>query len=248
MTQDLSNTENKNVGQFGSPHLGRGHEEPSDQEDLEIPRAKLIQPTSEEATTENKEDRIELGLIVNSLTKEHLPEVFVPIFKFTNFLCWNPRKKEDPNFDPAYDPGALIFSTDNPNDPRVIEGKEFGPNGEAPKVTKYLNFFSYFPGNDMPIIVSFAKTSRNAGKRLNTLSQFKAGDMFAYQYKLISKQADRDGTKYYVLEVSAAGKTPEEHFKVAEGYYESFRGRQIKVHQEDDSAPKKESQPVEFEE
>ena len=216
-----------------SKTLGRGHEEPIESKDLEIPRGKLIQSVSEEAIAENKDERIEVGLIVNSISKEVLPTEFIPIFKFSNWIRWNPRKKDDPNFDAAFDSGALIWTCNDPNDPRVIENKDFGPNGEAPVATKYLNFFSFFPGHSMPIIVSFKKTSFKAGQRLLTLSRFSGGDMFSRKYKLTSKIKEVDGTKFFVFDVTLAGKPTEEEFKMAESWYNNFKDKAIKVHEEE---------------
>ena len=216
-----------------SQTLGRGHEEQIDPKDMEIPRGKLIQSTSEEATAENKNERIEVGLIINSISKETLPVEFIPIFKFSNWIRWNPRKKDDPNFDAAFDPGALIWTCNDPNDPRVIENKDFGPAGEAPVATKYLNFFSYFPGHGMPIIVSFKKTSFRAGQRLLTLSRFSGGDMFSRKYRLTSKIKEANGTKFFVLDVTMAGKPSEQEFKIAESWYNNFKDKAIKVHEEE---------------
>lgn len=212
----------------------RGHEENVELDDIEIPRAKLIQPTSEEATSDKAEDRIAIGLVVNNITKERLPDVFIPIFRFKNYIQWNPRKKDDPNFDPAFDPGSLIFSTTDSSDQRVIDGTKFGPNGEAPKVTKYLNFFSYFPGQTMPVVLSFSKTSFAAGKKLNTLTQFTGGDMFSNKYRLKTVQRESNGTKFFVFEVAPAGKASDEEFKIAESLWKDFRSKNIKVKHEDD--------------
>lgn len=226
------NEPNGSLSDISGSKPGRGHEEATDMEDIEIPRAKLIQSTSDEATTDNKDEKVDPGLIINSLTKEKLPASFIPIFKFTNYIRWNPRKKTDPNFDPAYDPGAMIFTTMDPNDPRVIKGKEFGPNNEPPAVTKYINFFTYFPGCNMPLILSFAKTSFAAGKRLNGLTQFMGGDMFSFKYKLKSVRRESDGTAFYVFDVAPDGKATQDEFTVAEKWYESFRGKNIKVHEQ----------------
>ncbi|QGH73042.1 MAG: hypothetical protein [Siphoviridae sp. ctCJE6] len=211
---------------------GRGHEEPMAQGDIEIPRAKLVQPTSDEATLKNSEERVELGKIINSITKEVLPELFIPVFRYVNWIRWNPRNKKDQNFDPAFDPGALIFETKNANDPRVLEGEKFGPNGEPPAVTKYLNFFSYFPGHSMPVVVSFAKTSFAAGQRLNSLTLFNGGDMFSMQYKLRSVEREAEGTKFFVYDVAPGGKPSKKDFDMAENFWSTFRGKTIKAHQD----------------
>lgn len=210
--------------------LGRGHEESSDMEDMEIPRAKLIQPTSGEVTEEDESQRRKPGIIINSITKEELGNIFIPIFKSTNFIRWNPRKKDDPNFDFAYEPGELIFSTSDRNDPRVLSGTKFGENGEAPRVTKYLNFLCFFTGQNYPLVLSFAKKSFKAGSRLNTMTKISGGDMFSSKYKISIKAEENAGTKYYVLDVSPSGKTSDEEYRICEIWWKEFRGKNIKVH------------------
>lgn len=214
--------------------LGRGHEEPSDMEDIELPRAKLVQFTSEEAQAENKADRKDPGSMINSITKDTLDLSFVPIFKFTTFTKWNARKKDDPNYDETFEPGAMIFTTTDNRDPRVVEGTRFGPNGEPPPVTKYLNFLCLFTGSSMPLVLSFSKTSFSAGKRLNALTQFSGGDMFSKKYKLSVSIKENAGTKYYVLDVTPGGVPTDTEFKTCEKWYQDFRGKSLKVHTEAD--------------
>lgn len=205
-------------------HLGRGHEEPSDMEDIEIPRATLVQYSSEMAQSSNASERIDPGTVINNITRKPLGEIFIPIFKFINYIRWNPRKKDDPNFDFAFDPGELIFLTNDPTDPRVVDGKHFGPNGELPKVTKYLNFLSYFPGHEYPLILSFSKTSLGSGKKLNSMTLFEGGDMFEHKYKLSVIQKDNAGTKYFLFDVTPLGKVSPDEFVKAESWYKLYRG------------------------
>lgn len=220
----------------GAPKLGRGHEEQTDMEDMEMPRAKLIQFTSEEAQAEDKTQRKDPGTIVNSITKEELGNVFIPIFNNVSFVQWNPRKKDDPNYDPAFEPGEMVFSTTDRRDARVVDGIKFGPNGEPPKITKYMNFLCFFPGQNYPLVMSFAKTSAKAGARLNTLTKVAGGDMFAFKYKLIVTMRENAGTKFFVLDVAPAGKATEEEAKIGEHWWEEFRGKQIKIHSDAEHA------------
>ncbi|WP_348260365.1 hypothetical protein, partial [Salmonella enterica] len=68
----------------------RGFESGITQEDLIIPRAKLIQALSPEIT---EGLGVRPGDIINSLTKEVLPDEFIPVFMFKNFIRFNPRSK-----------------------------------------------------------------------------------------------------------------------------------------------------------
>ena len=113
----------------------RGFEGGVDREDLIIPRAKLMQALSPELT-EGLEG-IKVGSVINSLTKEVLPQEFIPIFMFKNYIRFNPRSKDDPNFDSEFDPGAVIWKSTDPLDPKVKAEARFGPNGEKPVATTF---------------------------------------------------------------------------------------------------------------
>jgi hypothetical protein len=207
----------------------RGFEETTDKEDLILPRATLLQALSPQVI-----DGVEgcrPGIIINNITQEVLPEVFVPIFKWTEYLRFNPRDNKADNYDPAFEPGALIWKTVAPT-PEQIAECQFGEAGEKPVAMKSMNFLCYFVGVEMPIVLSFAKTSYKAGKKLISLAQFSGSDMFSRKYKLMSKHAESNGNKYFVLEVGIVSKTNKEEFAIAENWFESFRGKDIKVHDE----------------
>jgi hypothetical protein len=206
--------------------IGRGFEEPTEQQDILIPRCKLLQSVSEEV-----QDGLEgcrPGVLVNSLTKELLPDVFIPIFKFTEYMKFNPRREDDPGFDSAYEKGALIWRFTDPRDPRVAEC-EFESDGTKPVGMKLMNFLAYFPGTEMPVVISFNKSSYGAGRKLISLCQFQGGDMFGRKYRLLTKQKEANGTKFFVLDVANMGKANKEEFKVAETWFASFRKQPIDV-------------------
>ena len=211
----------------------RGFEGGVDREDLIIPRAKLMQALSPELT-EGLEG-IKVGSVINSLTKEVLPQEFIPIFMFKNYIRFNPRSKDDPNFDSEFDPGAVIWKSTDPLDPKVKAEARFGPNGEKPVATTFINFFSYFPGVPMPIIVSFSKTSYKAGKNLLSLAKFCGGDMFSRKYKLVSQMETNDIATYAVLKVAAVGDALAEEYAVCERLWNDFASKvdAIQVHEED---------------
>jgi hypothetical protein len=217
-----------------------GFEEATDREDLIIPRAKLLQALSPEVCDDPENFRV--GSIINSVTKEILPQEFIPIFKFTNWIRFNPRKMQDEGYDPAYGLGAMIWRTNNPLDPRVLSEAKFGPNGEPPIATKFLNFFCYFPGHEMPVVVSFSKTSFHAGKTLLSLTHFSGGDMFSRKYRLTARKTENDIGTFYVLEVAPAGKPVEGDLATARGLHESFgsKSKDIKI---DDEAAEGEGVP-----
>ena len=209
---------------------GRGFEEPTDKEDLLIPRAKLYQglPVEQEQYPDGKP-----GQVLNSVTKEVLPDLFIPIFKFTRYVKFNPREKNSPFFDANVGLGDVCWESTDPYDPRVVDGIKFGPNGEAPEVTKILNFFCQFQGVPMPIVISFSKTSMKAGKQLMTIAQFSGGDLFSKKYKLgVQKQENEKGS-YWVLTISPAGIPTNEEYAECARLWENFHMKPIEVHKDE---------------
>lgn len=198
---------------------GRGFEEGVHNEDLIIPRAKLLQPTAEELTQDGNQFRA--GQIINSLTKEVLPGVFIPILYTKEYMRFNGRKGQ-PSYDPAFESGQLMWRTKDENDERVKTQCAFGPNGEVPLALTVLSFMCLFEGQDMPTILSFTKTSYKAGRNLLSLAKFGGGDMFSKKYKLSTVAMKGDEGNYFVLKVDPAGKCSEEEFAKAEGYFSTF--------------------------
>lgn len=208
----------------------RGFEEETQKEDLIIPRAKLLQALSPEVVERPKD--YQPGMIINSLTKTILPSEFIPIFKFTNWIRFNPRNPKDPAFNNQFEPGAIIWRSNDPYDMKVISEGAFGANGERPLASKFINFFSYFPGLPMPIIVSFANTSFKAGKQLISLAKFSGGDMFSRKYKLNSKQSKNALGTFFVLNVEPGEAVSGDDYKHAESLWEEFHQKDIQVHEE----------------
>lgn len=222
----------KNAGLATGNAPQRGFEAGLDKEDLIIPRAKLIQALSPEMT-EGLEG-VKVGAIINSLTKEVLPQEFIPIFMFKNYIRFNPRSKDDPNFNSDFEPGAVIWKSTDPEDPRVVEETRFGDEGEKPLATTFLNFFSFFPGCAMPVVVSFSKTSYKAGKQLLSLAKFSTGDMFSRKYRLTSQVETNHIASYAVLKVAAVGAASPEDQKLCEKLWNDFsaKAKDIQVHEE----------------
>jgi hypothetical protein len=232
MSNEITKT---NTALMQQDKVQRGFESGVDQEDLIIPRAKLIQALSPEM--QEGLEGIKVGSIINSLTKEKLPDEFIPVFAFKNYIRFNPRSKDDPNFDPAFEPGAIIWRSTDPADPLVQEQTKFGPNGEKPVATTFLNFFSFFPGVAMPVIVSFSKTSYRTGKQLLSLGKFCGGDMFSRKYKLTSQMETNDIGTYAVFKVVPSGGASPDEYAVCERLWNEFSAKagDIQVHVEESS-------------
>lgn len=220
----------------GTIQLGEGHEVVEGINEITLPRAALMQLTSQAVKEATDELPVKAGTIVNSLTKAVLPKKFLPIFKFTNFIQWNPRKNSDPNFDKDYQPGELIFQTVNVKDPRVVAGIDFGPNGEAPKVTRYMNFLCYFEGCGLPCILSFAKTSMKGGENLNSLLRMNGGNVWDYKYSIITKCKDGQEGSYFTMDVSPAGPSNEQDKIIGKLWFDMFHNKDLKIDEEKPAA------------
>ena len=214
---------------------GRGFEGMKlERSDLIIPRAKLLQALSPEVA-ESQFEGAKAGLIINSLTKETLPSRVIPIFCFKSYFRFNPRNTQDANFNADFDPGAMIWRSTDPDDPRVQEQTQFGPNGENPVAITCLNFFSLFDGQPMPIVASFSKTSYKAGKQLLSLARFCGGDMWSRAYQLgTTLQKNEKGT-YYTFTVTTLGDSTAEERAQAEAWWKTFstKATELKVHEDE---------------
>ena len=219
------------------PKPPRGFEGESDNVDLRLPRVKLLQALSPECSDESLD--LKAGQIINSLTKEVLPGEFIPIYKGQTFIRFNPRNTKDENYDQAYGPGEMIYRTTDPTDGRVVADIKFGPNGERPACTKFLNFLSYFPDVPMPIILSFCNTSYKTGRQLLSLAKFANCDMFSRKYRLFSKHETKNGNEYYVFAVSPSGIATEEEYSLAEQWYDQYAPKkdEIQFEHEGESKP-----------
>lgn len=218
----------------------RGFEEGVDKEDLILPRATLLQAMSPQVA--DGKENCRPGVIINNLTNEVLPETFVPIFKWTEYLKFNPMDSKAEGFNPDFEPKALIWKTTTPTAEQAAECK-FGEAGEKPTAMKVMNFLCYFVGYEMPVVLSFAKTSYRTGKELISMMQCRKGDMFSNRFRLIGKQKEKSGIKYFIYEIRDSGKANKEEFAIAEAWYEQFRGKEIKAHDEGIAQEPEETRP-----
>lgn len=211
---------NELAAQSGVP-MGFEDEEASD---VIIPRVKVIQTLS----PERKDKVAEEGDIINSLTKERLNgKVFIPVFKFNNNVWWKDRSEgggiqciaRDGKVGERSDGNTMLCAQcrrcefDNSK-----QGKE-----AMPTCTKYINFFGFFAGERMPIILSFSKTCYNEGKKLYSLAKVTMQNMWNYGYTINEKLMAKGGNEWYVPVMVAAGPTDEEDRAFAASLYTMYR-------------------------
>lgn len=210
----------------------QGFEVSCQREDLLVPRAKLFNGLPKEF--ENYPDA-KPGQILNNITKEVLPALFVPIMRHIEWIRFNagspklPDGSPNPAFDKAFEPSEVIWRSTNPNDPRVIAESGWGANGEKPLALKFLSFLSYFPGSSMPVMVSFYKTSLNAGKSINSVLEYGSGAMYAHSFRLSTKITKTGEHSHYVFQATYAGKSTPEDYAAAEKIYNSFKDTNLQA-------------------
>lgn len=212
--------------QTGKP-MGFEEEESGD---VIIPRVKVCQTLSPEVRSREANE----GDIINSLTKEKLNgKVFVPVFKFNNNVLWKDRSEgggiqciaRDGRFGQMSDGTTLMCSQcrrcefDN-----TKQGKE-----ALPTCTKYINFFGFFAGERMPIILSFSKTCYNEGKKLYSLAKVTMQNMWNFGYKMNEKKMAKGGNEWFIPVMTAAGPTDEADREFALALFKAYRNNMSDV-------------------
>lgn len=230
-----------------SQELPMGFED-EDSDDMIIPRVKVIQTLS----PERKDGIANEGDIVNSLTKEKLNgKKFIPVFKFNNNIDWRDRADgggikciaRDGRIGEASTGEKLVCVQCRRNEfDNTKQGKD-----SLPKCTKYINFFGFFEGERMPIILSFAKTNYNEGKKIYSLAKVTMQNMWNYGYTLTEKLMAKNGNEWYIINAVAAGASTEEDREFGLGLYKSFRESMITLNFDMDEAETTTSAPIDVE-
>ena len=212
----------------------RGLEQSTDKSDLILPRAKKIEQMSPEMQDpELLKSGIHPGVIINSITKELLPEQFIPIIYFKQWIRWNANKETDRGWVSGFGPRDLVYMTQDKNDDRLKTDGAW--DGDLPPLaTTYHNFISLFDGYDVPIVISFGGTNFKTGKTLLSLATFKGGDLFSNKYKLTTKKRQNELGHFFTFDVAFGQKASGGEYARAEELYESFKIKNVQVHTEEE--------------
>ena len=203
-------------------------------EDLQMPRVALAQSLSPELDETDPKyiEGLKMGDAFNTLTgevygKKPLRVVIVRADR-PRFVEFNPR-----------DAGGGIKDFDIPaNDPRCL----FGPNGEKPVATKFVEFVALVGEGLEPALLSFKGSGLKTARQIAGLLKLRQVPAFAQTFYLTPTiQKNSKGT-FAVFNVKAGGFVDEQTYKYAEQVYESVKDRAISTdHLED--APAEEVQP-----
>ena len=113
------------------------------------------------------------------------------------------------------------------------------PNEQAKNILIFgntINFFGFFEGERMPIILSFGKTNFNEGKKLYSLAKVTMQNMWNYGYVLNEKLQAKGGNEWYIIVPVAAGASNDEDRAFAHELYTSFRNSIQSVNYDMDEA------------
>jgi len=214
-----------------------------DEEDsdfLIIPRIKMVQTLS----PERKDKQAVEGDIINSLTKEkYTNKKFIPVFQFANNVEWRDRSegggikciaRDGKMGEDITGKSLLCAACKRCEFDNTKTGKE-----SLPKCTKYLNFFGFFEGERMPIIMSFGKTNYYEGKKLYSLAKVTMQNMWNYGYSLTAKLMAKGGNEWYIIVPVPAGASTEDDRAFAQQLYTQYRNtiQNVRYDMEENAAP-----------
>ena len=235
--------ENKNLTTTSSglpteydPNVAYGFEE-SRPEDVLIPRLKVINALS----PERQDGTAEEGAVINSLTGESVVgKRFIPIKQYYSNIEWNPdRSAEERIFCRSFDGrigegvhGTLACAQCRRNQfDNSKKGKE-----AQPLCTSYINFLGFMEGNPMPVVLSFARTNFNEGKKLLSIARSMRTSIWNYAYVVKSVLVSKDRNKWYNLQVAMAGETTADERALAFELFKAYEHAQVKADYEEGGA------------
>lgn len=182
-------------------------------DDMILPKIMLVQATSSALIEKGGKP----GDFMNSLTGESLKTVeIVPIaYSGRKYRVYHVKNKNERLF---------LFEATDRNDPRLIDKRFRAEGDEAAEVDEVMPYLCMSSGS--PVVVSFSKTSLEAGKKLFTYAKLSRGDLFATRYKLFStKKVNPKGQTYFVMDVEPAGPVTPEELASAEETYRTLGAR-----------------------
>lgn len=191
--------------------------------DLIIPRIKVINALSPERVDGIAQE----GQLLNSLTQEDITgKLFVPIKQYYSCIHWNPNRDDELRIFCRSDDGRMGH-----NDLGAVScatcGKCEFDNSKTgkdaqPQCTKYLNFLGFISGQPMPIVLSFARTNYNEGRKMLSIAKSMRQALWNFSYKLESRQVTKDRNKWYIIVANMAGVSSDEDKALASSLFAAY--------------------------
>ena len=234
-TKDLSVKEEQQLVSYDDS-VAYGFEE-TKAEDIIIPRIKVIQALSPERVDGEANE----GDVINSLTKENVAgKKFIPIKQYYTNIRWDPDRGADTrilcrSFDGKIgedENGTLVCAKCRKNQ---FDNTKTGKAAQ-PTCTAYLNFLGFMEGEPMPVVLSFARTNYNEGKKLLSIAKSMRAAAWNYCYTLSSKKVTKDKQAWFIMTTAMAGKTSEEDRQLAFELFKAYESMVVKTDYEDSMA------------
>lgn len=216
-----------------NPDVAYGFEE-TDSKDIVIPRIKVINALSPERVDGEAAE----GDVLNSLTKEDVKgKRFIPVKQYYSNIYWNPERDADPRmFCRSFD-GKIGQCDDGLRTCAQCGLNHFDntKTGKAaqPKCTSYLNFIGFFEDSPMPVVLSFARTNYNEGRKMLSIAKSMRTAIWNYAYTIDSRLVAKDRNKWYILVPTMAGPTTPEQQALAFELFKGIHVSDIKADYED---------------
>lgn len=191
--------------------------------DVIIPRIKVINALSPERVDGIAQE----GQLLNSLTQEDVTgKLFVPIKQYYSCIHWNPDRdsevrifcRSDDGRIGHNDMGAVSCATCGKCE---FDNSKTGKDAQ-PQCTKYINFLGFISGSPMPVVLSFARTNYNEGRKLLSIAKSMRQALWNFSYKLESRQVTKDRNKWYIMTTTMAGSTNAEDKALAAALFNAY--------------------------
>lgn len=206
-------------------------------EDLQLPRLALAQALSPQLKRNDPKfiEGLTCGDAFNTLTGEVYGRgairVVVVRADRPRFVEFNPRSEGG---------GIKDFSVPA-GDPRCA----FGPKGEKPIATKFLDFVCWLPDTRETVAVSFKGSGLKAARQLNSLIALRALPSFATVFTLTPVDEKNALGEYAAFAVRQVGNVDEPTYRQCEQLYDAFKDRKLAA-DESDADHEGESKDVPF--
>ena len=213
---------------------GRGFDE-MDSSDLIVPYVKIMQPLSPEV--QDDDIKAKQGDLLNSLSQFNYGTSikFIPLMFRKRRIKWISR--DDGGGMECASLNGLVPDTGelHAEECRLCKYSQW-INNEPPVCDLIYGFPSIVLDTKQEnklVIVSFARTSFGAGKKLINQMRFAGGDMFGRPYEIATKKEKNDKGTFFILTAKPAGELVDKEFAEAESYYNMLQNVAVKYHEEE---------------
>lgn len=209
--------------------------EDSNSSDIVIPRIKVINALS----PERQDGLAEEGDVINSLTKDSVANKrFIPIKQYYSKIEWNADRDADQRILCFSRDGKVGADGDSTQHSCAsckkcqFDNTKTGKDAQ-PLCTSYMNFLGFFEGDPMPVVLSFAKTNYNEGKKMLSIARSLRCNIWDYAYTLTGKKVSKGRNTWYIIESKLSDATSAENRKLAKELYDVYASIAISADYED---------------